>query len=139
VKQGDTLTKIANQYRVSASSIAALNHITNPDLLAEGRSLRIPPAPPLRLTITPHRGTQGAAFQLTLTGAPPGAPVMFEVHGPSGTYTGPQHIASAAGTVSASYQTGQGDATGTYIVVAKGNAGPMSNSTFIVAASTPVT
>jgi LysM repeat protein len=139
VRPGDTLSKIAGQYRVSASSIAALNHISNPDLLAEGRTLKIPPAPPLELAVRPATGTLGEAFRLTLTGAPPNEPVTFEVHSPRGTFTGPQHIASADGTVSATYQTGSSDATGTYIVVARGNAGPITNAKFVVTVSTPAT
>ena len=139
VKAGDTLTKIARQFRVSESSIVALNHIANPDVLAEGRTLRIPPPPPLTFTVKPHRGTVGQAFQLTLTGAPPNEPVTFEVHSPSGTFTGPQHIATADGTVTAAYQTAEGDAAGTYTVVARGTTGPIRNATFVVTPSTPPT
>jgi LysM repeat protein len=139
VRPGDTLTKIAMQYRVSPSSIVTLNHIANPDLLAEGRILRIPPAPPLALVVKPRAGTQGQAFQLVLTGAPPGEGVTFEVHSPKDTFTGPQHVVSQDGSVTAAYQTAFGDAVGKYTVVARGKAGPIADATFVLSASTPVT
>jgi LysM repeat protein len=139
VRRGDTLTKIARRYRVSTSSIVALNHISNPDLLSEGLTLKIPPTPPLKLEVTPATGTLGQAFQLMLTGAPPNGPITFAVHSPTGTFTGPQHIASADGSVSATYQTGPSDAAGTYIVVAKGSTGPISHATFVVSPKTAVT
>ncbi len=139
VHRGDTLSKIANQYRVSASSIIVVNHIANPDLLTEGQTLRIPPAPPLKLVIAPPIGSQGQAFQLMLTGAPPSEQITFEVHSPRATFTGPPHIVSTYGTVTATYQTGLGDPTGTFTVIAKGTAGPISHATFVVSASTPIT
>src|SRR5262249_25119220 len=128
VKAGDTLTSIARQFRVSESSIVVLNHIANPDVLAEGRTLRIPPPPPLSLTVKPREGTAARASELTLPGAQPNEPVTFEVHSPSGTFTGPQHIATADGTVTATYQTGGGDAAGAYRVVARGKAGPLRDA-----------
>ena len=139
VRPGDSLTQIASRYRVSPLLIASLNHLSNPDLLAEGQVLKIPPAPPLRLAVRPRMGTQGQAFQIVLTGAPPGGPITFEVHSPTSDFTGPQHVASADGTVNATYQTGANDAAGTYTVVAKGNTGPIGTTTFVVLASTPVT
>jgi LysM repeat protein len=134
VRPGDTLTKIATRYRVSPSAIVDLNHITNPDLLAEGRELRIPPAPPLRLVVTPHTGTQGQAFHLKLTGAPPNDQINFEVHSPSGTFTGPAHTVPADGTVTATYQTGPADPAATYTVTARDRSSPLSNATFVVSA-----
>lgn len=139
VRKGDTLTRLADHYRVSTSSIMRLNHITNPDLLTEGQTLRIPPAPPLKLAITPTAGSQGQAFQLKLTGAPPSEAITFEVHSPRATFTGPPHIATADGTVTATYQTGPGDPTGTFTVVAKGRAVPISQATFVLLASTAPT
>jgi LysM repeat protein len=139
VRRGDTLTTIANRFRIPALSIVALNHIANPDVLAEGRVLRIPPAPPLRLVVTPHTGTQGQAFHLTLTGAPPNQQVTFEVHKPGGIFTGPPHDVNPDGTVSATYQTGLTDPPGRYTVVAKGRAGPITRATIVVKASTPPT
>jgi LysM repeat protein len=139
VRKGDTLTRLANHYRVPTSSIMRLNHITNPDVLTEGQLLRIPPAPPLKLAITPTTGSQGQAFQLTLTGAPPSEAVTFEVHSPRATFTGPPHIATADGTLTATYQTGTGDPPGTFTVVAKRGTRPISQATFVLRASTPST
>ena len=139
VRKGDTLTKIASTYRVSASSIIALNHIAHPDLLPEGQTLTIPRAPPIRLVITPTTGSQGQAFQLTLTGAQPSGQFSFVVRSPKATFNGPLHIATAQGKVTAIYQTGLSGPTGTFTVVAMGNAGPLSETTFTVTASTPVT
>jgi LysM repeat protein len=137
IRPGDTLTHIANQYRVSASSIVVLNHISNPDFLAEGRLLRIPPAPPLRLVVTPRRGTAGQAFRLTLTGAAPNQQINFEVRSPTGTFTGPAHTVDADGTVNATYQTGDTDPAGIYTVTARARTGPISNTTIVVSASRP--
>jgi LysM repeat protein len=139
VRSGDTLTKIARLYRIPASSIVALNHISNPDAIAEGQVLRIPPAPPLRLVVTPRTGTQGQAFHLNLTGAPPNEQITFDVRSPSGTFTGPPHVVNADGTVSATYQTGSSDPPGKYTVSANSKAGPITSATFVVKAATPVT
>jgi LysM repeat protein len=139
VRQGDTLNKIASQHRVSPSSIMALNHMTNPDVLAEGTVLKIPPVPPLKLVVTPRTGTQGQAFHLQLTGAPPNEQITFEVHSKSGVYTGPPHVVDAYGTVSATYQTATSDPAGRYIAVAKSGANPISRATFVVTASPPIT
>jgi LysM repeat protein len=139
VRPGDTLTNIASRYRVSTSSIVDLNHIANPDLLAEGRQLRIPPAPPLRLVVTPHTGTAGQAFQFKLTGAAPNRQVTFEVHSPTGTFTGPAHTVDADGTVTATYQTGNSDPDGTYIIIARAGTDPIRSATIVVKASPPIT
>jgi len=139
VRKGDTLTKIASAYRVSASSIIALNHIAHPDLLPEGQTLTIPRAPPFTLVVTPTTGSQGQAFQLVLTGAQPFGQFSFVVRSPKATFTGPPHIATAQGSVTATYQTGLSSPTGTFTVVAMGNARPLSETTFTVTASTPVT
>jgi len=139
VRSGDTLTTIASRYRVSSSSIVDLNHISNPDFLAEGRLLRIPPAPPLRLVVTPHTGTAGQAFELKLTGAAPGGQINFDVHSPTGTFTGPAHTVDADGTVNATYQTGDADPAGIYRIVARAGTQPISNATIVVSASTPLT
>lgn len=42
VKPGDTLTKIAGDYRTSVAAIVAANGIENPDLIVAGRTLLIP-------------------------------------------------------------------------------------------------
>jgi LysM repeat protein len=79
VKRGDSLTKIANRFRVSMSAIVSRNQIANPDRLREGQTLVIPPTPPLKLIITPPEGQPGQAFQLKLTGAVPSETIRFEI------------------------------------------------------------
>lgn len=44
VKPGDTLTKIASDYRVSVDAIVAYNDLPNPNLIVAGRTLLIPSA-----------------------------------------------------------------------------------------------
>jgi len=139
VRKGDTLTKIAGAYRVSTASLIALNHIAHPDLLPEGQTLTIPRAPPLRLVVTPTTGSQGQAFQLTLTGVQPFGQFSFVVRSPTATFTGPPHTATAQGNVTATYQTGRSSPTGSFTVFAIGNAGRLSETTFAVTTSTPVT
>jgi LysM repeat protein len=134
VRRGDTLTTIAKQFRVPISAIVRFNHITNPDRLAEGQRLRIPPAPPVRLVVRPSVGQRGEAFQLRLTGAQPSEAVTFEIRSPKGTFTGPPHRASTDGAVAATYQTAFADPTGTFDVVATGNEGTTAHTIFIVRA-----
>lgn len=136
VKRGDTLSKIATQFRVSISAIVARNHVANPDQLHEGQTLVIPPVPPRRLIVSPHKGQPGQAFQLTLTGALPSETIKFQIDSGKGKYTGGPHIASADGTIVAKYQTALTDPTGTYTVTATGTRGTTVRATFIVAATT---
>jgi LysM repeat protein len=42
VKPGDTLSAIGRKYGVSYQSIAALNNISNPDLIYPGQVFKIP-------------------------------------------------------------------------------------------------
>jgi len=139
VKRGDTLSKIATQFRVSISAIVARNHVANPDQLHEGQALVIPPVPPRQLIISPHKGQPGQAFQLTLTGALPSETIKFQIDSAKGKYTGGPHIASADGTVIAMYQTALSDPTGTYNVTATGTRGTTVRATFIVAATATTT
>lgn len=44
VQRGDTLTKIAERFGTTVAAIVALNGIENPDKVAEGARLKIPPA-----------------------------------------------------------------------------------------------
>jgi LysM repeat protein len=137
VKRGDTLTKIANHFRVSISAIVSGNHVANPDRLTEGQTLRIPPAPPLKLVVTPPEGQAGQAFQLKLTGALPSETIKFEIDSPAAKYTGGPHTASADGRVTATYQTALSGPTGTYTVTATGNQGTTIRTGFrVVAAAT---
>jgi uncharacterized protein YfaS (alpha-2-macroglobulin family) len=89
--------------------------------------------------VTPHTGTAGQAFQLKLTGAVPNQQITFEVHSPTGTFTGPAHTVDAEGLVNATYQTGSSDPTGTYMIVAKAGTTPISSTTIVVKANTPIT
>ncbi len=136
VKRGDTLTKIASHFRVSVSAIVSANSVANPDRLTEGQTLRIPPAPPLKLVVSPPDGQAGQAFQLKLTGSVPSETITFEIGSASGKYTGGPHTASADGTVTATYQTAPAGPTGIYNVTATGNLGTMVRATFVVAAAT---
>jgi hypothetical protein len=126
------LTTIAKQFRISISAIMRVNHLANPDRLAEGQRLRMPPAPPVGLVARPSVGQQGQAFQLRLTGARPSETITFEIRSPKGTFRGPPHTASPDGEVATTYQSAFGDATGTYEVTAKGDEGTMVRTIFVV-------
>jgi LysM repeat protein len=136
VKPGDTLTKIANHFRVSISTIVARNHIANPDQLHEGQTLVIPPAPPRKLIVSPRMGQPGQAFQLTLTGAVPSETIKFEIDSPKSKYTGGPHTASPDGAVIATYQSAFNDPPGVYNVTATGNRGTTVRATFAIAPAT---
>ena len=123
VKRGDTLTTIAHHFRVAISAVVSANHVANPDRLTEGQTLRIPPAPPLKLVLTPSQGHAGQAFQLKLTGAIPSETIRFEIDSAASKYTGGPHTASADGAVTATYQTALAAPTGIYTVTATGNLG----------------
>jgi LysM repeat protein len=132
VKPGDSLTKIADHFHVPVSAIVARNHIANPNRLSQGQTLLIPPAPPLKLTITPPKGQAGQAFQLELTGAVPSETIRFEIDSATRKYTGGPHTASADGAVTATYQTDLAGPTGTYNVTATGNLGTTIRARFVV-------
>jgi LysM domain. len=135
VKRGDSLTKIANHFRVSISAIVSRNQIANPDRLSEGQTLLIPPAPPLKLIITPPEGQPGQAFQLKLTGAVPSETIRFEIDSATGKYTGGPHTASSDGAVTTTYQTDLAGPTGTYNVTATGNLGTTVRAGFVIVAA----
>ncbi|HEX2849442.1 MAG TPA: M23 family metallopeptidase [Acidimicrobiales bacterium] len=44
LRRGDTLSRVGSQYGVSVSALAVVNHIPNPDLVMEGRTLTVPDA-----------------------------------------------------------------------------------------------
>jgi LysM repeat protein len=132
VKPGDSLTKIADHFRVSISAIVARNHIANPDRLSEGQTLLIPPAPPPKLIITPPKGQPGQAFQLKVTGAVPSETIRFEIDSATRKYTGGPHTASQDGTVTATYETDLAGPTGIYNVTATGNLGTTIQARFVV-------
>jgi LysM repeat protein len=139
VKWGDTLTAIARRFGVSIAAIVATNHLADPDHITEGQVLQIPPAPPVKLVITPPEAQAGEAFGVNLTGAKPSETITFEIDSPDGKkFTGPPHTASPDGAVTATYQTFPVDATGTYFVMAKGNQGTSAQAIFQVdPANTP--
>jgi LysM repeat protein len=132
VKLGDSLTKIANHFHVSIAAIVSRNQIAKPDRLSEGQTLLIPPAPPLKLIITPPEGQPGQAFQLKLTGAVPSETIKFEIDSTTRRYTGGPHTASADGAVTATYQTDLAGPTGIYHVTATGNLGTTVHARFLV-------
>jgi LysM repeat protein len=55
VQSGDTLGGIAAQFKVTARALQQHNHLSNPDRLAVGQTLAIPPGPdvPIRYVIQP--------------------------------------------------------------------------------------
>jgi lipoprotein NlpD len=134
VKRGDSLTTIAHHFRVAVSAIVSANHVANPDRLTEGLTLKIPPAPPLKLVVTPSQGHAGQAFQLKLTGAVPNETIRFEIDSAAGKYTGGPHTASADGAVTATYQTAFTARAGIYRVTATGNLGSTIRASFLLVA-----
>jgi LysM repeat protein len=137
VRRGETLTGIAKQFGVSVASITALNHLADPDQLVEGRSLLIPPVPPVQLDITPPAAQAGATFALELSGAKPSENITFEIRAPDSNYTGLPHPASADGVVTATYQTNVANTAGIYNVIAKGDQGTTAQATFRVDPANP--
>jgi LysM repeat protein len=158
VKSGDTLGSIAKKFGVPAAAIAAANHITDPDKIAAGQVLIIPP-PPVppstvpsltpttaststvagvpKLAVSPAHGQVGAVFNLNLTGAKPGESITFEIDSPDGRkFTGPAHTATAQGTVTATYLTTEQDPPGAYSVVAIGSQGTSARGSFQIDSTT---
>jgi LysM repeat protein len=138
VQRGDTLTVIARRFGVPIETIAAANQLPNQDSLAEGQVLRIPPAPPVKLTVAPAATTAGRSVQLVLAGAKRSESVTFRIDSPAGSFTGPPHTAADDGTVSATYRTPLDASPGTYTVLASGNQGTTAQATFTVDATSPV-
>ena len=132
VKPGDSLSGIAHRFRVSADAILKANQLTNPDRLAEGQTLLIPPAVPVTLVVAPATVPPGGDAAITLTGALPAEKVTFRITTPSGAFTGPPHVATPDGKVTANYAPGAGDPTGTYTIVASGGLGTTAQATFVV-------
>jgi LysM repeat protein len=132
VKSGDALINIARLFGVSINAVMMANHLSDPNRLAAGQKLRIPPPPPRTLRITPAKGQAGDAFELTLTAAQPGEVVRFEIQSPKGKFTGVAHTASTEGTVTATYQTGFDSPTGRYTVVVHGEGARTPTSHFVL-------
>ena len=133
VKRGDTLVSIANQFGVAVGAIVFVNGLQDPNHLAEGATLVIPPRPAVQLTVTPTDGPPGSAFALELTGAQPSENVRFQVSSSDGKYTGPPHTAADDGLVQASYQSASDDAAGVYAVIARGDRGTTAQASFRIA------
>jgi LysM repeat protein len=130
--RGDTLTSIAARFGVSVQAIIAANQLADPDHLAQGQVLRIPPAAALQLTVTPGEGRAGTTFEISLEGARPSEAVTFEIETPAGSYTGPAHTASDVGKVTAKYETNAGSAPGVYVVTARAARGTLGRTTMVV-------
>jgi LysM repeat protein len=132
VERGDTLVAIAQQFGLPVAAIVFVNGIEDPDHLAEGTTLVIPPRPPVQLTVTPTDGPPGSAFALELTGAQPNENVRFQISSPDDRFTGPPHAATAEGAVQASYLSASTDAPGVYAVLARGDRGTTAQTTFSI-------
>jgi len=132
VRRGDTLTAIARRFGVSIDTIVSANHLSNQDSLAEGQILRIPPAPPVTLAVTPTSTTPGRSVRLVLGGAKRTESVTFRIDSPTGSFTGPPHTAADDGTVSTSYTPPLDATPGTYAVVVNGDQGTTAQATFEV-------
>lgn len=139
VRRGDVLTVIAKRFRVSVADIVARNHLTNPDVLAEGQILSIPPVPPLALIVTPSHGAPGDSFAFKLSGTMPGETITFTIVSARGKYSGGPHIASTRGTVTATYQSADDAPAGAYAVTAVGSRGTTAKASFRVIATTTTT
>ena len=140
VRRGDTLSELAHRFSVSEAAIVSRNHLANPDRLAEGQTLLIPPRPPLSLVVTPNAGPVGQTFTLRLVGAKPSETITFEVRSPHGAFHGPAHTATIDGSVTTTYDTSPPDISGTYAVIAHGSAGTTISAPFrVLPPPTPVT
>lgn len=136
VKRGEALGTIAARFHVSIDTIVSANHLADPNHIAEGQLLVIPPAPPLVLVVTPPEGAAGRGFQLRLTGAKSGEIITFEIDSPTTKFTGPPHVATTDGAAGGTYQTSPSSPIGTYNVIASGNQGTRAQASFRVVPST---
>jgi LysM repeat protein len=124
VKRGDTLTTIAKFFGVSSAAIIQANQLPSADRITEGQILKIPPAPPSQLVVTPPDAIAGQTFTFMLNGARVGETIIFEIMGPDGQlyFRGSPHTAGESGVVAATYIS-SGDGPGKYTVVATGDRG----------------
>ncbi len=104
VQRGDTLTVIARHFHTTVGAITERNQLEDPDNLAEGQTLTIPPASSVRLQVATCSAIRSPGFELTLSGGQPGEPVIFAIDAPDGsTYTGSPHVTGADGDVTTTY------------------------------------
>ena len=135
VQQGDTLSAIARRFHVSTGAIVLANKLATPDRLTVGQTLTIPPEVPIRLQVRPATVAPGGTANLALSGAQPGERITFQVQTPTGSFTGPPHIAGPDGTVAATYGVNATDPVGSYLVVARGDQGTTATTALVVGAA----
>jgi LysM repeat protein len=122
VQRGETLTAIAKRFHTSIGAIVAQNRLRDPDHLAEGQTLVMPPPSAVRIEVALVRNASQPKIRFTLVGADPNEVVTFVITSPDGsTYTGSPHVASASGVVKATYTTSL--SSGTYRLTATGERG----------------
>lgn len=127
VQRGDTLTEIAKHFRTSVGAIVETNQLEDPDHLADGQQLVMPPPSSARIEVDLVDG--GAGVDISVFGAQPGEVVTVVITLPDGeTFTGPPHSASGGGTVATTYTATLG--TGTYTVAATGERGTNAQTAF---------
>jgi lipoprotein NlpD len=73
IQKGDTLSKIAKQFGTSVAAIVTLNNLENPDKIAEGQRLKIPPPTPAT-SAAPAPGAPTTAKPATAPTTAPAAP-----------------------------------------------------------------
>jgi LysM repeat protein len=136
VRSGDTLSGIARRFGVSTDAIVKANRITDPNHLTLGQNLKIPPAPIRRLTVQPAKVPLGGNVVLTLTGAPVGERITFQIQTPTSSFTGPPHVVAADGTVTTTYTPSGADVPGTYLLAAHGDQGTDVQAVLVVQSAT---
>jgi LysM repeat protein len=129
VRRGDTLTGIARQFHTSIGAIVATNRLTDPDHLAEGQQLQMPPPSAVRIDATLDDASPTPVVHLALVGANPDELVTFVITLADGsTYTGSPHVASPSGAVTTSYTGTLG--SGPFTVTADGDHGTTVTAAF---------
>jgi LysM repeat protein len=134
VQRGDVLSALARVFGVSTTAIVEANPNLDPDHLVEGQTFIVPSPIPLSLVVRPRKVLVGGSIDLTLKGAQEAETVVFEIDRPTGPFLGQAHTATTKGAVSASYELGIADPPGTYTVIARGDAGTVAQTTFVVQA-----
>jgi LysM repeat protein len=132
IQQGDIITPLAAVFGVSTAAILKANPDVDPNNLVVGSVLTIPSPIPLSLKISPHKTVVGGSISIKLKGAREAETVTFEIQRPTTPFVGQPHTATTDGEVSATYELGLADPPGTYTVVARGDQGTVTQTTFIV-------